>query len=115
MDLKLTANYIKAVRISARLLFWRKISSNFRTNDPPMKLKLEQKDIIIKIVKAYLMYTFAVVGISTLIGLFLFKEEQTKGEIISHLILGMIMSFAFLILDDVKRGRKVSHEQTEFD
>ena len=80
-----------------------------------MDEKLISKDNIIKMVRAYLMYTFAFTGIGTLVGFFLFNDEQTKGEIIKHLILGLIMSAVILILKGEKEEEKLSRDQTKIE
>ncbi len=80
-----------------------------------MNLQHKSNDFIIKIVKTYLIYTFAFIGISTLVGFFLFKDEQTKAEIIKHIILGLIMSGAVLIMEGEKLEEKLSHDQNEND
>lgn len=62
-------------------------------------MKTWTRKFIISLMKKYILFVMAFVGIATLSGRFLFHDDQTTEEITRNLINGLIISLIFIFLD----------------
>ena len=74
-------------------------------------MKYLSKELLIRMVKSFFLYTFAYVGVATLSGFFIFNEEQTEKEIIHNLIFGALLSIFFISVKSEKRKEELSENQ----